>query len=154
MDLNSVKSMTPDSFNQYLKAMLGATVDCQTVNGVPKTMEEIAECIRRESTLLNNVEAKMFQNGHLKTGKLLLIAKRKFDCEKRKKKLKQTWVMWIEENTPIKQAYDRQHREIATLIQEFPKLANLQISYADFLKIKRKIRYVFYDNVHIGEEWN
>jgi len=155
LDLDSIKAMTAEAFHQYLmsmRAVFDDSIITVGVNQTPKNMKEIAELLKQEHTILNREEAGTFAR-HLNMGKLLLVAKRKFDCEKRKKKLKQTWVMWIEENTLIKQAYDRQHREIATLVEKYTKLAKLQISYADFIKIKNKIKDVFYENTHIGEQW-
>lgn len=61
--------------------------------------------------------------------------------------------MWIEENTQIKEACDRRHREIAGLVTKYPKLENLQISYTDFLKIKNKIITVFSEDEEIGMRW-
>jgi len=153
-DNPSVSQMTGEEFNLYLSNLLSSSGDKEISQGnqIPEKLDEIAKYLEQEYTNMKYTENRNLK-AHFQWGKYLISAKDKFDCEKRKKRMRQTWRMWIEENTHIREACARRHREIASLITEYPKLENLQLPYADFLKIKNKIKEVFSENSSLGKQW-
>ena len=161
-NLDSIAEMTAEEFHAYLRGLLKLfttdRIDSQA-DQLPSNMKEWAASLEQAYLVVNEHESTTFPV-HLNFGKKLILAKRKFDCEKKKKKQEQkiskkaeTWKSWIKENTSIKEAYGRKHRAVAELIAEYPKLAELHISYTLFLEIKKKIEEVFAENVHIGQQW-
>jgi hypothetical protein len=167
--LDSVASMTGEEFHQYLESKL-VTITVPTTrknvgedqtatttrnnsgeDQTPLNMTGWAVSLNEEYLNLQDLDSKPFL-AHVKFGKRLIIAKRKFDSENKKKK--ETWNLWIKAWTSIKEACDRNHRAVAKLIAIYPKLEKLQnISYSHFLQIKPKIEQVFAENVSIGEQW-
>jgi hypothetical protein len=150
---NDIEHMTNLEFHNYLLSNLITDTDCETTNErIPTLLSELPEYLNKQYRRLK------FYNHHtlvchFQMGKCLIAAKEKVDCEKRKKNIKSTWKIWLEENTNIKEACARRHREIAELVSRFSKLEKLSLSYAEFLKIKNKIRTVFTDDKEIGEDW-
>jgi len=62
-------------------------------------------------------------------------------------------VEWVERNTTIKEACDREHRAVASLISEYPKLANIQVTFTELSKMKKKIEMVLGLNIEFGKQW-
>jgi hypothetical protein len=119
---------------------------------MPEKLSELPAYLDQEYKNMKQAENRTLK-AHFQWGRYLNIAKDKFDCEKRKKRMLQSWRTWLEENTKIKEACARRHREVASLVTKYSKLENLQLPYADFLKIKNKIKKVFSENSEIGEKW-
>ena len=90
---------------------------------------------------------------HLKLGKGLITAKTIFDIDKRKNKTKETWADWVKNNTTISEAYARQHKEVALLIREYPKLETLAVSFTELFKMKNKIKEMLVKNIEFSEWW-
>ena len=153
-DTIPVSEMTGEEFHGYLSNFLSSSADKEMSQGnrIPEKLNEIATYLDQEYKSLKYTENKTLK-AHIQWCKYLNAAKDKFDCEKRKKRMRQTWRMWLEEHTHIKEACARRHREIASLVTEYPKLENLQLPYADFLKLKNKIKEVFSENSDLGEQW-
>jgi hypothetical protein len=148
-----VSEMTGEQFHCYLLDLLGNSSDGETLKEqMPENLSELSGYLDKLYSDLKHTENSTLK-AHFQWGKYLNMAKDKFDCEKRKKRLRETWRMWIETNTQIKEASARRHRETASLVTKYPKLENLQVPYADFLKIKNKIKEVFSENIEIGEKW-
>jgi hypothetical protein len=154
-NVDSISEMTNEEFNCYLlekckqfENMNSSKTTCK----LPTNLSEIPAYLNQALIELQPMEATAFR-GHLELGKRLNFAKGKFDAEKRKKRQKITFGMWIQENTQIKEACARRHREIASLTEKYPKLEKLIISYTEFLKIKNKIKKVFTENIEIGHQW-
>jgi DNA repair ATPase RecN len=149
----SISQMTDDEFHQYLTSMLDNSSDGKpSLEQIPTQLSELPAYLDKAYRNLQYAEKKTLQ-AHFEMGKSLNLAKQQFECEKRKKRMKQTWRMWIEENTQIKEACARKHREIADLVSKYPKLETLSMTYTDFLKIKNKIAEVFSESSFIGQKW-
>ena len=147
--------MTNEEFNCYLleKCKQFENMNSsETTSKLPSNLIEMPEYLNQSYIKLQSMEVTALR-GHLELGKRLNLAKGKFDVEKRKKRQKITFGMWIQANTLIKEACARRHREIASLTKEYPKLENLNRSYTEFLKIKNKIKEVFQEDKEIGRKW-
>ena len=152
-DNTSIAQMSGEEFNYYLESKVSSRSDEEVLlTQIPHKLSELPLYLDQTYKNLQHAEHNNLK-AHFQMGKSLNIAKDKFDCEKRKKRMRETWRIWIEQNTEIKEACARRHREIASIVSKYPKLENLSISYADFLKIKNKINEVFAENVQIGEKW-
>ena len=53
-------------------------------------------------------------------------------------------------NTKISEAYATQHKELALLESEYPKLENVAVSYIDMFNINKNVMDIFVLNVEIG----
>ena len=150
----SVENMTDLEFHEYLTKKLAdnAFIPKSGKSLKSTNLKEVAESLNEVYAELLHAEVNSLQV-HLKLGKFLTFAKAKFDVEKRKKNLKQTWKTWLEENTKIKEACDRRHREIANLVLKYPKLENIKITYTELIDLKKKIMDVFTINMEIGSYW-
>ena len=73
-----------------------------------------------------------------------------FDVNKIKFKTNGTWADWIRVNTKISEAYATQHKELALLESEYPKLENVAVSYIDMFNINKNVMDIFVLNVEIG----
>ena len=73
--------------------------------------------------------------------------------KKDNKDKKDTWAEWVKMNTSISEAYVRQHREIAALTSEYPKLKRLAETYTELYKMKNRIIQCFATNIDIGNWW-
>ena len=150
----SDSSETDEQFINYLTSKLSSdSVDQTATVKQISSMADLAKMLNQEYKILYGQEADSFKR-HVQLGKRLNSAKTKFGDEKRKKTIKnQTWKMWRKQNTKIKGACDRRHREIANLIEKYPKLERLQLPYAEFLLKKNRIKDVFSKNPSIGDQW-
>lgn len=149
---DSISDMTGEEFHLYLSAKLDPVITTETTCKLPSNLIDMPEYLDESYIKLRSIEAAALKI-HLELGKRLNFAKGKFDAEKRKKRQIITFGMWIQENTKIKEACARRHREIALLTEEYPKLENLNMSYTEFLKIKNKIKEVFQEDKEIGRKW-
>ena len=114
--------MTDEQFHQYLAFRLSNISEAETLQEqVPKQLSELAAYLNKMYKNFQYSESKSLQ-AHFEMGKTLTHAKVQFELEKRKKGIRKTWRMWIEENTQIKEACARRHREIASLCSTYPKL--------------------------------
>jgi hypothetical protein len=146
------EEMTDQELHDYLETKLQISAESLQSTFDPTTLTEIAEYLKIAYFKIQHTEGKNL-NAHLDLGKYLKIAKDKFDAEKRRKRIKTTWKKWIEENTHIKEACARRHRELVSLTTEYQRLEKLSISYSDFIKMKNKIRDVFATNEEIARKW-
>ena len=152
-DTIPVSKMTGEQFHQYLTSRLSDMSEAETSQEqIPKQLSELPAYLDKIYKNLQYSERKTLQ-AHFEMGNTFTLAKKQFELEKRKKGIRLTWRMWIEDNTQIKEACARRHREIASLRLAYPKLEKLSMSYSEFLKIKSKIISVFSTNSEIGESW-
>src|SRR5271157_2720138 len=150
---SSKAEMSDDEFHKYLESKL-SLVNGRSMSTIDecKNLAEIAKHLQKVYIETQRSESKTLQD-HFELGKCLDIAKHKFDAEKRKKKLKLTWSVWIEQNTNIKEACARRHREIFSLTEQYPRLKHLSLSYTDFVQMKNRIKELFATNAELGNKW-
>jgi len=123
-------------------------------------LESVAKYINalHEKVLQSNLTS---LRNHLELGNGLTRAKEIFDVGKNKKdknktvkqKTTETWVAWVEKNTPVKESYDRQLRVVARLVSRFPNLGNLAVTYTELYNMRKKIEDVFTRNPSFYEYW-
>jgi len=154
----SFNEMTDEEFNDYLMGKRREnTENTVTVNLTATDLKSVAVYINdlHEKVLRCNLASLLV---HLEMGNGLIRAKEIFDNEKKeqrkqKKKTTETWVAWIEKNTPVKESYGRQLREIARLVSRFPNLENLAVTYTELYNMRKKIKDVFTRNPSFYEHW-
>jgi hypothetical protein len=59
----------------------------------------------------------------------------------------------VKQNTNISEAYAREHRTVATLVQTYGKLKKLSVSFTELCLMKKKIKEVFTSNIDCGNWW-
>lgn len=153
--LKSPSVMDDVEFNNYLQAKLCSDgVDSDKMEREMNTDDIEAMGIFLKDKMLE-IEKSNETNlkAHIDLGGYLNIAKSRFDHEKRANKIKLTWAKWIEENANISDRYSRQHREMAKLAGNYPKLKQLALCYTEFAKLKSKIQKVFCENFEIAQWW-
>ena len=151
--MENVNKMDAFEFDKYLRSKLINVSDVIDEKELDMaTMDDVAKELKRLNAYLKQEDAKSLKK-HLHLGDKLEFAFKRFMAEKRKKKSKETWAHWIEENTEISDSYSRRHRAMADLANRFQKLKDLGLCFTDFFKLKGKIEKVFGLNMRLAREW-
>jgi len=164
----SYKEMTDNEFSDYLMGKRRETMENEVAAKITSTdLVSVAKDI-------NGLHEKAFQSNltslcdHLDLGNGLIRAKEIFDAEKKNKNKKdknkkdknktakkttETWVSWVEDNTPVKESYDRQLRVVARLVYRLPNLRNLALTYTELYNMREKIVQVSTRNSSFYDQW-
>jgi len=153
------KNMSAIDFNKYLKTLLrpqssNANREKVIQQSIMPTdnIEEMAVFLKQSYKNIRDDET-VLMSKQLQLGKDLLVAQARYSHFKIESKSKTTWAEWLESNTDISVSYARQVKLIAKLVQEFPKLKDLQISFTCMREMMPKIKSVFTSNQKIALEW-
>jgi hypothetical protein len=175
--------MNDVEFNEFLKGRINDnTDDTIPATSSPNNLKSAAENINSLTKEAKESDSVSLAK-HLKLGKALIETKHMFDIERiknkdnqiRKNKIKntiknkveetnssknktkkmkpETWKDWVEKNTIISASYARQHKEVAALITEYPKLARLDVTYTELFKMKNKIEVILEKCTSFCEFW-
>ena len=92
-------------------------------------------------------------NKQVQLGVYLKEAKKRFDHYKKLSRSKETWYGWLKTKIDMSDSCARQLTGLATLVEEFPRLKDLQISYTRMRELKPKIEATFLENQEIASYW-
>jgi len=153
------KNMSAIDFNEYLKTLRrrqSINVDQEAIiqQSVMPTdnVDEMGVFLKQIYSKIEDDET-ILMNNYLQLGVYLRDAQKRFKLYKKESKDEITWYEWLYENTKISGEKARQLTGLAKLVEEYPKLKDLQISFTCMRAMKTKIESVFKSNPKIALEW-
>ena len=150
-----ISQMSDEEFNEYLKSLLRHNEDIveSTAQLMPTTdLQSMGLYLNNSYSLIKGRETELFKE-YLDYGENLTLAKKRFDQLKKENKSQEKWGDWIEKNVKISASYVRRLMQMSRLVNEYPKLKELNISFTELFKIKLKIEEVFTRNHEISTYW-
>src|SRR5271170_1555481 len=153
------KNMSAIDFNEYLKTLRwpqSINVDQEAIiqQSVMPTdnVDEMGVFLKQKYAKIEDDETILMSN-YLQLGVYLRDAQKHFKRYKKESKDKITWYEWLYEKVKIRGEKARQLTGLAKLVEEYPKLKDLQISFTCMRAMKTKIESVFRSNQKIALEW-
>jgi hypothetical protein len=146
------KKISDDDFDQSLRKKICETKEMIAVPVVTDelNLEEGSKRLQTKDYNLRIGETKNLQ-AHIEFGKDLNKVKELFDSQKSIHKLK--WEKWISETVNLSIRYVSKHRTIATLVEKYPQLEKLSITFSELYSMKKKLNDMFARNVTIANWW-
>jgi DNA replicative helicase MCM subunit Mcm2 (Cdc46/Mcm family) len=153
------KNVSAIDFSEYLKTLRrpqSINVDQEAIiqQSIMPTdnVDEMGVFLKQKYAKIEDDETILMSN-YLQLGVYLRDAQKRFKRYKKESKDEITWYEWLYEKVKISGEKARQLTGLAKLVEEYPKLKDLQISFTCMRAMKTKIESVFKSNPKIALEW-